>query len=440
MFIASYQEVKMSKLVLVAGATGYVATRLIPSLLSKGFRVRCLVRSTEKLRNRPWREKVEVVVGDVMNKSSLYPALKNVDTAFYLIHNMASGSSYQENERIGARNFGRIARFSGVQHIIFLGGLGGSKDNRHMKSRQETGRLLRESGVAVTEFRSSIIIGSGSISFELIRYLTAWFPVIPAPAQTDQPGQPIGITDLLNLLIAAVDDADCRGQILEIGGPEVIHYPDILQQFARIKGLRRPRLRLPFFPVSLSARIADRLTPVPYEIAYPLMQELEAPSVVQGFDGNPIQNKWKALRPYADSVKYALRKEEHESGAPLLGSLVTRGSLTGNHVRTSGEGFLIDHREADREKPVDLDVESIRGKLNNKWKIDGFVAGQWIRIRREYPSFGDLIIETHCTDGRVIQTALFEPRGLAGFLYWYCLLPFHSRNLNKKFMELLKND
>ncbi len=133
----------MSKLVLVTGATGYVATRLIPSLLGKGYRVRCLVRSPEKLRNRPWLDKVEVFVGDVMNEESLFPALKGVQSAYYLIHNMASGDSYRENERIGAMNFGRAAKFTNLEHIIFLGGLGGSKENRHMQSRQETGKILQ---------------------------------------------------------------------------------------------------------------------------------------------------------------------------------------------------------------------------------------------------------------------------------------------------------
>jgi len=426
----------MSKLVLVTGATGYVATRLIPFLLAKGYRVRCLVRSPEKLRNRPWLDKVEVFVGDVMNEMSLYPALKGVQSAYYLIHNMASGESYRENERIGAKNFGRAAKSSGLEHIIFLGGLGGSKENRHMQSRQETGKLLRESGVAVTEFRSSIIIGSGSISFELIRYLTTWFPFIPAPVQTNQPGQPIGIKDLLTILTSALEDSRYRGEIIEIGGPEVINYPDIMAQYARIKGLNRPKLRIPFFPVSLSAWIADLLTPVPYEIAYPLMQELEAPSIVLV---NPEQKglqDLQSLNSYSTSLHYAIGREEYGNQLSWLGALSTRKPLVGTLVRTTGEGFLIEHRELDQVKLSDSGMRFLSGDLEKKWELDEFHPSEWIRIKKRMRLAGRLFIEVQYKDCQFIQTALFEPNGIIGLVWWYFLLPFHSFYLRKMVMKM----
>lgn len=426
----------MSKLVLVTGATGYVATRLIPFLLAKGYRVRCLVRSPEKLRNRPWLDNVEVFVGDVMNEESLYPALNGVQSAYYLIHNMASGGSYRENERIGAKNFGRAAYSSGLEQIIFLGGLGGSKENRHMQSRQETGRLLRESGVAVTEFRSSIIIGSGSISFELIRYLTTWFPFIPAPVQTNQPGQPIGIKDLLTILTSALEDSRYREEIIEIGGPEVINYPDIMAQYARIKGLTRPKIKIPFFPVSLSAWIADLLTPVPYEIAYPLMQELEAPSIVRADPEKKGIQELQLLSSYENSLHYAICREEYGNHLSWLSVLSTREPLVGTLVRTTGEGFLIDHRELNQAILSDFGKRFLNGDLADKWELDEFHPGKWIRIKRRLRLVGGLFIEMQFNDGRFIQTALFEPNGLIGLLWWYCFFPFHSFHLRKLFLNM----
>jgi uncharacterized protein YbjT (DUF2867 family) len=426
----------MTKLVLVTGASGYVATRLIPFLLAKGYRVRCLVRSPEKLRNRPWLDKVEVFMGDVMNEESLYPALIGVQSAYYLIHNMASGESYRENERIGARNFGRAAKSSGLDQIIFLGGLGGSKENRHMQSRQETGRLLRESGVAVTEFRSSIIIGSGSISFELIRYLTTWFPFIPAPVQTNQPGQPIGIKDLLTILTSALEDSRYREEIIEIGGPEVINYPDIMAQYARKKGLNRPKIKIPFFPVSLSAWIADLLTPVPYEIAYPLMQELEAPSIVwtdpekKGIQGMHL------FSSYEDSLQYAMCREEYGKHLSWLGVLSTREPLVGTLVRTTGEGFIIEHRELNQAQLSNFGMRLFRGDMVGKWELDEYHPGEWIRIKKRMRLVGRLFIELHIRDCRFIQTALFEPNGLIGLVWWYFLLPFHSYYLQRMFMRM----
>jgi uncharacterized protein YbjT (DUF2867 family) len=426
----------MSKLVLVTGASGYVASRLIPSLLSKGYQVRCLVRSREKLRNRPWLEKVEVFVGDVMDEESLFPALQGVQTAYYLIHNMASGGAYRENERIGAKNFGRAASSCGLDHIIFLGGLGGSKENRHMQSRQETGKLLRDSGVPVTEFRSSIIIGSGSISFELIRYLTTWFPFIPAPVRTNQPGQPIGIKDLLDILTSELEEAQNRGEIIEIGGQEIINYPDLMAQFAKSRGLHRPKIEIPFFPVSLSARIADLLTPVPYQIAYPLMQELEAPSVVRAGFENKRKPDSRSLNTYADSLHYAICRAEYGDHLPWLGTLSTKDPLLGAMVRTVGEGFILEYREAHQANLSDLGRKLLNAEFEDNWGLDDFQPNKWIRIKRDLGRVGKLYIEVQSMDDRLIQLALFEPKGMIGNLWWYCLLPFHSFHLKNLFRKI----
>jgi len=425
----------MPKIVLVTGATGYVATRLIPALLAKGYRVRCLARSPEKLRNRSWLGDVEVFTGDVLDAESLFPALKDAQAAYYLVHSMASGGKYREDERLGAKDFGKAAYASGLDHIIFLGGLGGSNKDRHMHSRQETGHLLRESGVPVTEFRSSVIIGSGSISFELIRYLTTWFPIIPAPVRARQPSQPIGIVDLLAYLLMSLENPACRGEIIEIGGPEIINYPDLMVKFAKEKGFKRSKLWLPAIPNSISAHVAGLLTPVPFEIAYPLIEELEAPSVVRQFKGSEKFSRLDSFSTYIDSVKFALSRKEYEPDLPWTASLVARVPLVKNLIRTVGEGFVIDHRESINSELSWFAVEMLRGHIQAGWEIDEIGSGSWIRVRKSMGRAGVMYLEVQFSNSRLMQTAFFEPNGLIGFLWWYCLLPFHSKWLKRMFMK-----
>jgi uncharacterized protein YbjT (DUF2867 family) len=427
----------MSKTVLVTGATGYVATRLIPALLEKGYRVRCLARSPGKLRNRHWLGDVEIFTGDVLDAESLFPALKDVHYAYYLIHSMASGGKYRQDERLGAKNFGKAAFASGLDHIIFLGGLGGSNKDRHMHSRQETGNLLRESGVPVTEFRSSVIIGSGSISFELIRYLTTWFPVIPAPLRARQPSQPIGIGDLLAYLLLSLENSACRGEIIEIGGPEIINYPDLMVKFAEEKGFKRSKMWLPPVPNSMAAHVAGLLTPVPFEIAFPLMEELEAPSVVRQVNESEKFFRQASLSTYVDSVKFALSRKEYEPNLPWTASLVARVPLVKNLIRTFGEGFVVEHRESLNSKLSRFGEEMLQGQFQTGWEIDEIGSGSWIRVRKSMSRIGIMYLEVQFSNSRLMQTALFEPNGLIGFLWWYCLLPFHSNWLKMMFMKLM---
>lgn len=425
----------MSKLILVTGSTGYVGTRLIPALLSKGYRVRCLARDPEKLRNRPWKNHVEVYQGDVLKAGTLTSALADVYAAYYLVHNMSSGQAYRENERSGAHNFSEAASKSGLEQIIYLGGLGGSDEFRHIRSRQETGQILRQSGVPITEFRSNVIIGSGSISFEMIRYITTWFPFIPAPVQTNVLGQPIGIKDLLAYLLSALESPELLGQIVEIGGPQALAYPDLMVEFACQRGLVRPKLFLPFFKASFSAWIADRLTPVPFAIARPLMEELTAPSIVKD------QSSYKLFplinpSPYSDCVSRALVREEYLSGSPWTASLVTRDPLIGANIRTKGEGFLIDHREKPMANPSKAARALLDGKMEKSWELEGCQTGEWVRFRSNKQLPGVLRVETQYWEGVLMQTTMFEPNGLPGLLWWYILLPAHTYRLEKMFSQM----
>jgi uncharacterized protein YbjT (DUF2867 family) len=428
---------KKSKLVLVTGATGYVATRLIPALLARGYRVRCLARAPQKLRNRPWLKDIEVVKGDVLDAKSLQSAMAGIHTAFYLVHNMSSGESYREKELLGARNFGDSAHTEGVQRIIYLGGLGGSSQNRHMHSRQEAGRMLRQSGVPVVELRASVVIGSGSISFEMIRYLTSWFPFIPAPSKTNHPGQPIGIKDLLNVLIAALEVNDISGRIFEIGGPQAISYPDLMVEYARQQILQRSKISLPFYSVTLSAIFADWLTPVPFAIAHPLMEELTAPSVVTSHNGVIELLGEIELSTYALSVRNAIARDEYLPNFPWISSLVTRKPLVEPHVITCGEGLLIDHRETYIESAPRSLMDVLIGNIKNDWDVEEIEKGVWIRLQKKNTPHGCLRIEYKLEAGLFTQTSLYEPFGLPGLLWWYIFLPLHKNKFKGMFERLI---
>ena len=422
----------MSKLILVTGATGYVATRLIPALLSKGYRVRCFVRQPEKLRNRPWKRNVEIYQGDVLSLETLLSALDGVYAGFYLVHNMSSGKAYREFERSGAHNFSAAAKKNGLQKIIYLGGLGGSDEFRHMRSRQETGQILRQSGVPIIEFRSSVIIGSGSISFEMIRYITTWLPFIPAPIQTNVPGQPIGIKDLLAYLLSALESQELLGPIIEIGGPEALTYPELMVEYAHQCGLVRPKLFLPFFTATISAWIADKLTPVHFSIARPLMEELTAPSIIKNKSSSVL---FPLIKPslYSESVKYAIGREEYLPESPWIDSLVTREPLIGSWVSTLGEGFLIDHREKPMTSLTTTATDLLNGKKVKEWEIEGIQIGAWVRLKSNRNLPGVLRVEIQHRDGYLMQTAMFDPHGLTGLLWWYFLHQFHKNQLEKMF-------
>src|SRR5215207_9871489 len=213
----------MDKLILVTGATGYIASRLIPRLLDSGYRVRCLARDPVRLKGRSWFRHVEVIQGDVTVPSTLHTALQSVQTAYYLIHNMSHGHGYTSLELDSARAFASAAEQAGVEHIIYLGGLADPEQHiaPHMRSRIETGRVLREGKIPVTEFRAGVITGSGSISFEMIRFMTELCPLVPGPLWMKNKSQPIAIQNVIDYLFAALTNPNGRGQVFEIGGPNV---------------------------------------------------------------------------------------------------------------------------------------------------------------------------------------------------------------------------
>jgi uncharacterized protein YbjT (DUF2867 family) len=472
-------------LILVTGANGYIASRLIPRLLEKGCRVRVLVRRFERLAGRAWRKDVEAMQGDVHRPETLSAACEGVHTAYYLIHSMASGGGYTRIELENARLFAAAAERAHVHHIIYLGGLADPQAKNlapHMRSRIETGQELRQGTVPVTEFRAGVIVGPGSISFEMIRFLTESFPVLPGPNWLENKTQPIAAANVIDYLVAALDHTEARGSIYEMGGPDVMLYADTMLRYARLRGLKRRLFTLPGIPISLIARIVDWLTPVPYSIAVALVGGLQSDSIV-------LDESARKVFPEIDLIPYG--EAVNDSLAELAPRRLVRvwEGLGRAAVRVKHEGFFVDYRRTE----VNAAPEAMHRVITSfgaqddwlyaswLWRLRGWVdkvlGGEIERSTAESAKYakeeiqpgtlanrsrlrgsknqglreGKIIdyyqveaLEPNCmllhsklrapgegwmewrVEGSVLmQTAFFAPRGLPGFLYWYLLSPFH---------------
>lgn len=287
--------------VLVTGVTGYIGGRLVPLLLEAGFRVRVMVRDPIRLQGRSWLAQVDVIQGDVLKAESLDAALAGIDVAYYLIHSMRGGEDFHERDVLAARNFGAAAQRQGVQRIVYLGGLGDTTTelSQHLRSRQQTGDALREAAIPVTEFRAGVIVGSGSLSFEMIRYLTERVPIMICPRWVFTRIQPIGIRDTLDYLVCALNTPESAGQIIEIGGAEIITYRDMMFGYARARGLRRFMIPVPVLTPHLSSYWVHWVTPIPSDIAGPLIEGLRNEVIVR-------DNKARALFPSIQPMTFAL--------------------------------------------------------------------------------------------------------------------------------------
>ena len=271
-------------LILVTGATGYVAGRLVPLLLEAGYRVRTMGRSLEKMAARPWGNQVQLVRGNIMDPASLARAAQGCTAVYYLVHSMISRKGrYREADKIGARNMARAAAKAGVEQIIYLGGLGEANHphiSKHLISRNEVGRILAQGPVPVTVLRAAMIIGSGSASFEILRYLSERLPVMITPKWVRNPTQPIAISNVLHYLLACLDHPETRGKTFDIGGPDVVTYQDLFKIFARQSGIPVPvMLPVPVLSPRFSALWIHLITPVPANIAQPLAEGLRLPTV-----------------------------------------------------------------------------------------------------------------------------------------------------------------
>ena len=297
-----------SRLILLTGATGYVGGRLFHALEAAGHRVRCLSRHPEALSQRI-AQTTEVVKGDVLDAPSIAPSMVDVHTAYYLVHSMASRNSFEEEDRRAARAFAAAARNAVVHRIMYLGGLGsGSELSAHLRSRQEVGRILRESGVPTIEFRASIVIGSGSASFEMIRALVEKLPVMITPRWVKTRTQPIAIEDVIAYLVQRLDLEISGGKIVGIGGADQVTYLDLMKEYARQRGLKRWMIPVPVLSPRLSSLWLGLVTPVYARVGRELVDSLRNETVVRDRSANDLF----AVRPLGsrEALKRALAKED----------------------------------------------------------------------------------------------------------------------------------
>ncbi len=300
-------DVSAQPIVLVAGATGYVGGKLVPCLLREGYRVRALVRDPGPVRNRPWSRQVEVAQGDVLRPETLLPAMEGVESAYYLVHAMAEGPGFHSRDVAGAENFGTAAREAGVKRILYLGGLGNpaTRLSQHLRSRQRIGEVLRGSGIPVTEFRAAIIVGAGSISFQLIRDITDHLPVIVCPIWVWTQVQPIAIADVLSYLVSALRVPESEGKIIEIGGSDVLTYRDMMLRYARARHKIRLLITVPAPTPHLSPHWLELVTTISPSIALALLEGLRNRVVVRD---DLAYRLFPEIRPmsYANALRLAL--------------------------------------------------------------------------------------------------------------------------------------
>ncbi|MCE9566797.1 MAG: NAD(P)H-binding protein [Planctomycetes bacterium] len=280
---ANSREPENVPVILLAGASGYVGGRLISLLENQPLLLRCLARNPDKLRPLV-QEAAQIVRGDVLDPASLIEAMRGVDTAYYLVHLMSGSKDFEKEDRQAARNFAEAAKRARVRRLIYLGGLGDSSDMRlspHLRSRHEVGQILRESGVETIEFRASLVIGTGSLSFDLVKSLTDRLPVMLCPRWLTTPTQPIAVDDVLAYLLAAKDLPPGESRIFEIGSPDVTTYGGMIREYARQKGLRRWLISVPVLTPYLSSLWLALVTPAAFEVGRHLIEGLKNPTVVR---------------------------------------------------------------------------------------------------------------------------------------------------------------
>ena len=457
--------------VLLTGATGYVGGRLLHSLESRGLRVRCLARRPDVLAQKVGAG-TEIIAGDVLDPPSLVPALQGIDVAYYLVHSMGSSGSFEDADRLAARNFGQAARAAGVNRIIYLGGLGRGEDelSAHLRSRQEVGDILRESGVPVLEFRASVIIGSGSLSFEMIRSLVERLPWMITPRWVNVPAQPIAIDDVLAYLLAALELPMTVSRVFEIGGADQVTYADLMRAYARHRGRRLRMIAVPVLTPFLSSLWLGLVTPLYARIGRKLIESIVHSTVVRDhsalteFDVRPLGVE--------EAITRALAREQTPFAATRWSDALSSSGALPSWGGVQFGSRLLDSRSVRVAATAAMafrPIECIGGDTgwyawNSLWQLRGYLdlAFGGVGMRRGRPSptslrVGDTVdfwrVESIETDHRlrlvaemklpgrawlefevttegsssiIRQTAIFDPLGLPGRAYWYAIFPLHG--------------
>ncbi len=456
-------------LILLTGGTGYVGGRLLQALEAGGYRLRCMARRPEALRGRIGKN-TQVVSGDCFDTSSLAAASAGVHTAYYLVHSMGTAGSFEEKDRQAASNFAKAAHAANIRRIIYLGGLGEGALSPHLRSRQEVGEALRTLGLEVIEFRASIVIGSGSLSFEIIRALVERLPVMICPAWVSIAAQPIGIEDLVEYLVQALDLPLTGNRILEIGGADQVSYEHIMREYARQRNLRRFLISVPVLTPRLSSLWLGLVTPVYARVGRKLIDSIRNPTVVR----DPNALKLFSVRPKGvrEMIARAIVNEDREFAATKWSDALSSRGEQSNWGGVRFGNRIVDYREVSvnvSAKGAFLPIRRIGGKTGwyygdwlwqvrgfvdllmggvgvrrgrrdpemlqvgdtlDFWRVEAFQDGQRLRLAAEMKLPGRAWLEFEVEDrgsGSVIrQTAIFDPIGVAGLLYWYLLYPVHK--------------
>ncbi|MFI9272180.1 SDR family oxidoreductase [Kitasatospora sp. NPDC052896] len=470
-------------LCLVTGATGYIGGRLVPELLAAGYRVRCLARDPGRLRDQPWSARVEAVRGDVTKPQTLPDAFRDVEVAYYLVHAIGTGPGFEETDRTAARAFAAAGHTAGVRRIVYLGGLTpqGVRESElspHLRSRAEVGRILLAGPVPAAQLRAAVIIGSGSASFEMLRYLTERLPVMVTPTWVNTRIQPIAVRDVLRYLVGAARLPGTVNRSFDIGGPDVLTYRQMMTRYAAVAGLpRRVIVPVPVLTPRLSSHWVGLVTPVPSGIARPLVESLRHEVVCCEHDiRDHVPDPPGGLVGFQDAVRLALRRVRDADVATRWSSAAVPGAPSDplpTDPDWSGGSLYQDRRS------VAVDAEAgalwqviegiggesgwyslplgweLRGWLDRLvggvglrrgrrdprrlrvgdsldfWRVEEIEPGRLLRLRAEMRLPGRAWLELTVTDaaeGRCVyrQRALFRPHGLAGHAYWWTIAPFHA--------------
>jgi uncharacterized protein YbjT (DUF2867 family) len=466
---------------LVTGATGYIGGRLVPELLAAGHTVRAMTRSPDWLRDVPWADRVEVSAADVHRPATLDAALDGVDVAYYLVHSIGTGARFAASDRDGAESFARAAAAAGVRRVVYLGGLADEHADdvsEHLASRAEVGRILLASGVPTAVLRAAVILGSGSASFEMLRYLTERLPVMVTPIWVSTRIQPIAVRDVLRYLVGCAELPDDVNRTFDIGGPDVVTYADMMHRYAEVAGLRRRHIvRVPILTPRLSSHWVGLVTPVPSAIARPLVESLRTEVVCHEHDiARYVPDPPDGLIPFNRAVELALARirearvdtrwsDTEWPGAPSEplptdpewagGSLYTDVRARALAVPSEAAWPVIEAIGGERgwyslplawalrgwldrlvggvglrrgrRDPATLRV----GDALDWWRVEEIRRGELLRLRAEMRLPGLAWLEFRLSDGPeggcvLTQKATFLPRGLAGHAYWQAIRPFHA--------------
>lgn len=457
--------------ILLTGATGYVGGRLLKTLEARGHELHCLARNPANLASRVGPG-TRVVAGDVLDAASLAEALAGTETAYYLVHSLGDASGFEEREQAGARNFAAAARAAGIGRIVYLGGLGEARADLspHLRSRHEVGRILRESGVRTIELRASIVIGSGSLSFEMIRALSEHLPVMIMPRWVSVLAQPIAIQDLIEYLVQALDVPIEGSTIVEIGGADRLSYADLMREYMRQRHLRRLMIPVPVLTPWLSSLWLGLVTPLYARVGRKLLESMKNPTVVR----SDVAKRLFRVEPRgaAAAIRAALENEDLEfAETRWVDSVSAAGTPNGSGGSPPGPR-LIDRRERQADAlpeacfaviarlggrrgwlafnwlwrlrgVLDLLVGGVgmrRGRPEHRalvvgdtldfWRVEAYEPPRRLRLFAEMRLPGrawlEFVVEPAGAGSRITQTALFDPVGILGRAYWYGVYPLHA--------------